>query len=245
MPSSSPRIGNHSNSRRGFTLIELLVTIGIIALLAGLLFPAVGRMQRSAQATQCQSNLRQVYGLFWQTVQDYDMQIPPAYNNQSGAGTLSGVTPGNGWLDMTSASYITAGQPKTASIFGCPAQRKSLKLTNTARTFSMNGVAASTYWSGDMVNPTPIYYSRFKQPSRTVIFTDGSVVSGQYNSNVNGDNSGGGKFPEAIHDGSSNLAFLDGHVEKMKNSDIPSIAIGDLTRASTLGTPASVMWLGR
>src|SRR5688572_27977269 len=87
--------------RGGFSLIELMVVIGLIAVLIGLLMPAVIRARESARTIQCASQLRQLGQAFANYAAHHDGHLPywSGWHVAGGDGTGEDE-PGPGWTEQ-------------------------------------------------------------------------------------------------------------------------------------------------
>jgi len=95
--------------RKGFTLVELLVVIGIIALLIGILLPALNRARAQAQLVQCESNIRQIITAELLFAQDHHNNIPTCSDDQYAI--ASDTTPTSKFAYRTAPPNPTSPMP--------------------------------------------------------------------------------------------------------------------------------------
>jgi prepilin-type N-terminal cleavage/methylation domain-containing protein/prepilin-type processing-associated H-X9-DG protein len=148
-------------TRRGFTLIELLVVIAIIAILIGLLLPAVQKVREAATRTTCRNNLKQI-ALAFHNFHDATGSLPTAGNYDSG----NAPTDRRDWgwayqiLPFIEQS-ATFNEPSNSIVrktiiktYNCPSRRPAIVYGSQAKSdYAGNGGTrvTSDAWDGPVV----------------------------------------------------------------------------------------------
>jgi prepilin-type N-terminal cleavage/methylation domain-containing protein/prepilin-type processing-associated H-X9-DG protein len=103
--------------RRAFTLIELLITIAIMALLIGILVPALAAARKTARSAVCLSSQRQTAIGMHAYAGDHKEIVIPSYNMSD----TVGANPCDGWAPILDRDgYVPAAVQTKASVFYCP-----------------------------------------------------------------------------------------------------------------------------
>lgn len=216
-------------ARTAFTLIELLVVIAIIAILAGMLLPALSKAKQKAHGIMCMNNTRQLTLAWISYAHDNNDRLvynQPTFatdtNNWAGNVMSWGADPQNTNQILLANSKLGPYVGNNVGIFKCPADKVPCPLGPRVRSVSMNAFVGPQDARGTPINSGWQQYLKltdFQSPASIFVLLDehpDSINDGWYVFCTAADPSertDWSDLPASYHNGAAGFSFADGHSE--------------------------------
>ena len=216
-------------AKKTFTLIELLVVIAIIAILSGMLLPALQNARAKSVAADCMGNLRQIGLLSQQYTDLYDGWFCPSvdWNYKGGTGYWDWSQNGNEEsAGILEAAVMSKRDGQNSRIYNCGANMLSRTYSAKNSGYGYNQFLGYEPNWGSGILWDGIKVSSVRSASGCAAFSDAATedfygtsvipTSFLYAPEGRGGVKSVGGYAYFIHSGSANIAYVDGHCHSQR-----------------------------